>query len=92
MKRENFAMNDPVSKYLPEFAHMRVGKESTDASGKKIYYSVPAERTMTVRNLFRHTTGPRLCGPEDENGEPAYKKVEMTGGAPAGAFRSGRKP
>jgi CubicO group peptidase (beta-lactamase class C family) len=81
-----FAMTDPVSKYLPEFSHMRVGKESTDASGKKIYYSVPAERTMTVRDLFRHTTGLDYAGPKDENGEPAYKKVEMVGGAPQVPF------
>jgi CubicO group peptidase (beta-lactamase class C family) len=81
-----FAMTDPVSKYLPEFSHMRVGRESTDASGKKIYYSVPAERTMTVRDLFRHTTGLDYAGPKDENGEPAYKKVEMVGGAPQVPF------
>jgi CubicO group peptidase (beta-lactamase class C family) len=81
-----FAMTDPVSKYLPEFSHMRVGRESTDASGKKIYYSVPAERTMTVRDLFRHTTGLDYAGPKDENGEPAYKKVEMMGGAPQVPF------
>ncbi len=81
-----FAMTDPVSKYLPEFSHMRVGKESTDASGKKIYYSVPAERTMTVRDLFRHTSGLDYAGPKDENGEPAYKKVEMMGGAPQVPF------
>lgn len=81
-----FAMTDPVSKYLPEFAHMRVGKESTDAGGKKIYYSVPAERPITVRDLFRHTTGLDYAGPKDENGEPAYKKIEMMGGAPQVSF------
>jgi CubicO group peptidase (beta-lactamase class C family) len=81
-----FAMTDPVSKYMPEFSHMRVGKESTDAAGKKVYYSVPAERTMTVRDLFRHTSGLDYAGPKDENGEPAYKKIEMTGGAPQVPF------
>ncbi|HEV1285621.1 MAG TPA: serine hydrolase domain-containing protein [Bryobacteraceae bacterium] len=81
-----FAMTDPVSKYLPEFAHMRVGKESTDAAGKKIYYSVPAERQITVRDLFRHTTGLDYAGPKDENGEIAYKKIEMVGGAPQVPF------
>ena len=81
-----FAMADPVSKYLPEFAHMRVGKESTDSAGKKIYYSVPAERQITVRDLFRHTTGLDYAGPKDENGEIAYKKIEMVGGAPQVPF------
>jgi CubicO group peptidase (beta-lactamase class C family) len=81
-----FAMTDPLSKYLPEFAHMRVGRESTDAAGKKIYYSVPAERQITVRDLFRHTSGLDYQGPKDENGEVAYKKIEMTGGAPHVTF------
>src|SRR5260370_19941020 len=76
-----FSLNDPVSKYLPEFKDMRVGKESTDAAGKKIYYSVPAERVMTVRDLFRHTTGLDYAGPKDEKGDPAYKKIDMMGGA-----------
>ena len=81
-----FAMTDPVSKYLPEFAHMRVGRESTDAAGKKIYYSVPATREITCRDLFRHTTGLDYAGPKDENGDPAYKKIEMLGGAPQVPF------
>jgi CubicO group peptidase (beta-lactamase class C family) len=81
-----FSLNDPVSKYLPEFKDMRVGKESTDASGKKIYFSVPAERVMTVRDLFRHTTGMDYAGPKDEKGDPAYKKIEMLGGAPDVSF------
>src|SRR5580700_4070356 len=42
-----FSMNDPLSKYLPEFTHMRVGREMTEQIGtvsKTVYYSVPAER------------------------------------------------
>ena len=34
-----FSLNDPVSKYLPEFSKMRVAHESTDASGKRTYYT-----------------------------------------------------
>ena len=81
-----FSMTDPVSKYLPEFAHMRVGRESKDASGKTVYYSAPAEHTMTVRDLFRHTTGLDYAGPKAENGDPAYKSIEMMGGAPLVGF------
>ncbi len=77
-----FSLEDPVSKYLPEFTKMQVAQESTDASGKRLYFTVPAERPITVRDLFRHTTGLDYVGPNDENGEPAYKKLEMTGGAP----------
>jgi CubicO group peptidase (beta-lactamase class C family) len=81
-----FSMADPVSKYLPEFTKMTVAQESTDAAGKKIYYAVPIERPITVRDLFRHTTGLDYAGPRDEKGEPAYKALEMTGGFPAAPF------
>lgn len=73
-----FAMTDPVSKYLPEFAHMRVAVEG----GK----TVPAEHAITVRDLFRHTSGLDYTGPKDENGDVAYKKIEMVGGAPRVSF------
>lgn len=81
-----FSLNDPLSKYLPEFAHMRVAKDSTDAAGKRIYYTEPVDRPIRVVDLFRHTTGLDYTGPKDENGEPAYRKIEMLGGAPHVSF------
>src|SRR6267154_6269752 len=75
-----FSLMDPVSKYLPEFSMMTVSVTTTDASGKKSYSIVPAERQITVRDLFRHTTGLDYAGPKDENGEPAYKKLGVEGG------------
>ncbi len=81
-----FNLNDPVSKYLPEFAKMRVGHEAFDASGKRTYYTVLAERPITVRDLFRHTTGLDYAGPKDETGENVYKKIDMMGGAPLVPF------
>jgi|HubBroStandDraft_6_1064221.scaffolds.fasta_scaffold156358_2 CubicO group peptidase (beta-lactamase class C family) len=74
-----FAMTDPVSKYLPEFTHMRV---AVGEGGK----TVPAEHPITVRDLFRHTSGLDYTGPKDENGDAAYKKIEMVGGAPQVQF------
>jgi CubicO group peptidase (beta-lactamase class C family) len=74
-----FAMTDPVSKYLPEFTHMRV---AAGEGGK----TVPAEHPITVRDLFRHTSGLDYMGPKDENGDIAYKKIEMVGGAPQVPF------
>ncbi len=81
-----FNLNDPVSKYLPEFAKMRLGRESFDANGKRTYYTVPAERPILVRDLFRHTTGLDYAGPKDETGDNVYKKIEMLGGAPLVPF------
>lgn len=49
-----FHLDDPLSKYLPEYANMRVyaGK---DAAGQPRY--VPAQRPITVRDILRHTAG-----------------------------------
>jgi CubicO group peptidase (beta-lactamase class C family) len=81
-----FNLNDPISKYMPEFAKMKVGRESFDAAGKRTYYAVPAERPILVRDLFRHTTGLDYAGPKDETGDNVYKKIEMLGGAPLVPF------
>ncbi len=81
-----FSLNDPLSKYLPEFSKMRVGRESFDANGRRTYYTVPAERPILVLDLFRHTSGLDYAGPKEENGENAYKKLEMMGGAPLVPF------
>ena len=79
-EESKFSLTDPVSKYLPEFTKMSVAQESFDASGKRTYYTVPAEHPITVRDLFRHTSGLDYAGPKDENGEPAYKKLGVEGG------------
>lgn len=74
-----FSLTDPVSKYLPEFSKMRVAHESP-------YYTTPAEHAITVRDLFRHTSGLDYMGPKEEDGVPAYRKVGMEGGAPQVTF------
>ncbi len=53
-----FQLNDPVAKYLPEFAKMQVGIEEKDPqTGKPTLKTVPARRPVTVRDLLRHTAG-----------------------------------
>jgi CubicO group peptidase (beta-lactamase class C family) len=44
---------DPVSKYLPQLAGMRVAKSITS----DVLETEPAEREMTVQDLLRHTSG-----------------------------------
>ncbi len=48
-----FQLDDPVSRYLPEFAHMRV---ATGGNRAKIE-TEPARRQITVRDLLTHTAG-----------------------------------
>ncbi|MEO8471620.1 MAG: serine hydrolase domain-containing protein [Chryseolinea sp.] len=49
-----FQLDDPLSKYLPEYANMKVS-EGADASGK--LKLVKAKRPITVRDITRHTAG-----------------------------------
>jgi CubicO group peptidase (beta-lactamase class C family) len=74
-----FALIDPVSRYLPEFATVRVAVEKTDpASGKRLLsHTVPAERPITVLDLLRHTSGFNYAGPRDEKGESTYQRMGL---------------
>jgi CubicO group peptidase (beta-lactamase class C family) len=49
-----FQLDDPLSKYAPEFANMKVYK-GVDASGNLILE--PAKRPITIRDITRHTAG-----------------------------------
>jgi CubicO group peptidase (beta-lactamase class C family) len=48
----HFILNDPVAKFIPEFAEQRVG---VDNNGK--LELVPLKRPMTIQDLLRHTSG-----------------------------------
>jgi CubicO group peptidase (beta-lactamase class C family) len=79
-----FSLTDPVSRYLPEFATMKVAVEKTDLTGKRVLsHTVPAERQITILDLLRHTSGFNYEGPRDEKGESFYQRLELngTGGA-----------
>lgn len=49
-----FQLDDPLSKYAPEFANMKVFK-GIDANGNMILE--PAKRPITIRDITRHTAG-----------------------------------
>ncbi|MGZ3950347.1 MAG: serine hydrolase domain-containing protein [Flavisolibacter sp.] len=49
-----FQLDDPLSKYAPEFSNMKVYK-GVDASGNLILE--PANRPITIRDITRHTAG-----------------------------------
>ncbi|HXS69467.1 MAG TPA: serine hydrolase domain-containing protein [Candidatus Polarisedimenticolia bacterium] len=64
-----FRMDDPVSKYIPELAGVKV-LDGTNDSGEPIL--VAPDRPMTIRDLTRHTSG--LTIGEDTQ-IPAIKKI-----------------
>jgi CubicO group peptidase (beta-lactamase class C family) len=66
------ALDDPVAKYLPELAAMRVGTEKKDANGKVSLEMSQPTRPMTVLDLMRHTSG-LVYGGSDHLVNAAYK-------------------
>jgi CubicO group peptidase (beta-lactamase class C family) len=48
-------IDDPLSKYFPKFAQMRVA--ARDADGEPTADTVPANRPITIQDLMRHTSG-----------------------------------
>jgi CubicO group peptidase (beta-lactamase class C family) len=50
-------LSDPVGKYLPELADMKVGVIKADPQGKEIVETEPAKRQPTIQDLLRHTSG-----------------------------------
>ena len=60
-------INDPVSRYIPEFRNMKVavaqlapGARGAGAGGPTAspqFYTVPAQREITIKDLLTHTSG-----------------------------------
>jgi CubicO group peptidase (beta-lactamase class C family) len=61
-----FQLDEPLSKYCPEFANMKVYK-GVDENGNLI--TEPAKRPITIRDITRHTAGFAI------NGIPALDKL-----------------
>jgi methyl acetate hydrolase len=55
VEQGRFAIEDPVEKYLPEFAKLSVFESFDAATGA--YRVRPARTSVTVRHLFTHTSG-----------------------------------
>ena len=73
-----FQLNDPVAKYLPEFAKMQVGIEEKDPqTGKPTLKTVPAKRPITVRDLLRHTAGLTYGFFSDTLVDQEYRKARI---------------
>jgi CubicO group peptidase (beta-lactamase class C family) len=49
------ALDDPLSKYIPAFADVKVGIERSDEPGKLALE--PLQRPITIEDLLRHTSG-----------------------------------
>jgi len=70
----HFLLDDPVSKYLPEFKNPKVLVKP--ASGAP--YTIPATHEITIRDLLRHTSGITYHWNEDLG--PMYKDANVASG------------
>ncbi|UPJ56354.1 serine hydrolase domain-containing protein [Bradyrhizobium sp. 192] len=51
------SLDDPVAKYIPAFASMKVGVEKKAEDDKVSLVLEPLERPVTIKDLMRHTAG-----------------------------------
>jgi CubicO group peptidase (beta-lactamase class C family) len=73
-----FLLDDPVSKYIPEFAHPKVLDQFNEKD--TTYTTVPALREITVRDLFTHTSGIDYAGIGSQRMRAIYAKADIPGG------------
>ncbi len=55
-----FLLDDPLSKYIPEFANPKVLDKYNEKDTS--YTTIPALREITIRNLLTHTSGIDYAG------------------------------
>jgi CubicO group peptidase (beta-lactamase class C family) len=70
-------ISDPVSKFLPEIAQMKVANEKIDPDGKRTLELAAPERQMTVQDLLRHTSGLIYGSRGDTLVNAAYREARI---------------
>jgi len=73
-----FLLDDPVSKYIPEYKNPQVLDKFNEKD--TTFTTVPAKREITIRDLFTHTSGIDYAGIGSTNMRAIYAKY----GIPAG--------
>ncbi|HLP74406.1 MAG TPA: serine hydrolase domain-containing protein [Bacteroidales bacterium] len=84
-----FLLDDPVSKYIPEFAHPVVLDKFNEKD--TTFTSVPAKRGITIRDLLTHTSGIEYAGIGSPTMRAIYAKYDIPGGFGAAGVRIGDK-
>lgn len=76
------SLDDPISKYLPQFAHMNVGIPVANPAGgdANVMQLVPARRQITVQDLMRHSSGITYGFFGDTLVKKAYQGVDLVSG------------
>jgi CubicO group peptidase (beta-lactamase class C family) len=73
-----FSLDDPVSKFIPAFAHQKVlDKFNPDDT---TYTTVPAKRDITIRDLLTHTSGIGYAQIGSKESNAIYAKSKLAAG------------
>lgn len=80
-ERGAFALADPVHRYIPEWASLRVYRYGRYPN----FVTEPADRAMTIRDLLVHTSGLSYQIMERSPVDEAYRQLGI--GGPAGTLR-----
>ncbi|MBR1153121.1 serine hydrolase [Bradyrhizobium sp. JYMT SZCCT0428] len=73
-------LDDPVSKYIPSFANMKVGVEKKADDGNRTLELVAMTRPITILDLLRHTSGITYGFYGDSLVRKAYKEASIYAG------------
>jgi CubicO group peptidase (beta-lactamase class C family) len=73
-------LDDPVSKYIPSFADVKVGVEKKAEDGTLTLDLVPPNRPPTVLDVMRHTSGVPYGFYGDTMVRKAYRAANIYGG------------
>ena len=75
-----FSLDDPIAKYIPSFANVKVGVEKISEDGTKTLERVAPRRPPTVLDLMRHTSGITYGFYGDSLVRKAYAAANIYGG------------
>lgn len=73
-----FLLDDPVSRYIPEFAKPQVLDKFNPADSS--YTTVPAKSEITIRQLLTHTSGLGYAQIGSRESNAIYAKADLTAG------------
>jgi CubicO group peptidase (beta-lactamase class C family) len=73
-----FLLDDPISKYIPSFAHPKVVAEFNPKDSS--YTTIAARREITIRDLLTHTSGLDYAQIGSEKMRAIYAKAGVTAG------------
>ncbi|KJC37033.1 beta-lactamase [Bradyrhizobium sp. LTSP885] len=80
LEEGKYKLDDPVSKYIPSFADVKVGVEKKAEDGTKTLELVPPKRPMTILDLMTHTSGVTYGFYGDSLVRKAYREANIYGG------------